>query len=173
MADQLPDLAPTPGGRWPRRWHEYANYQVVHDRHIEALVDEGVISEHQLSFIGIVDASGETIRVNLRGRLQTGCGGVVIVNKWLAVRRGRANRLEVVTSEYDYHAFTRHPVRMDLFRDDSCHGLDTLHRHCFDTDGVEADHTQPVELERMPPLSEVIREADALARWLADYHRPA
>jgi len=121
-------------------------------------------------FIEVVDRLGELEKVNLRGRIQTVSGAVVAVNKWLAVDRDLARRLVVLTSEYVYHAFVRGNPRRDLFRYDSCHGLEGLHVHRFDTDGLQSA-IRDVEADRMPPFDEVIREADALAAWLAEYDR--
>ena len=84
MADQLPNFAPTPGGRWARGWHEYSNYQVVHENHIQALLNESVITRDTTRFVETVDANGQLLAVNLLGRIVTSGGAIVIVNKWLA-----------------------------------------------------------------------------------------
>lgn len=173
MADQLPHLAPTPGGRWPRSWHEYANYRVVHENATEALVREGLVVSDTTEFREAVDPGGRLLQVNVRGRVLTSGGAVVIVNKWLDVQTDDFNRAAVLTSEYDYHAYRVAPPRRDLFRYDSCHGLPDLHVHRFHTDGIEVERPSPIALERMPPLNEIIREADALARWLTEYERAA
>ena len=88
------------------------------------------------------------------------------------VQRDALNRLTVMTSEYNYHAYVPGDPRRDVFRYDSCHGLDGLHVHRFDTDGIETGAPAGVELDHMPPLGDVIREAEALACWLTEYHQP-
>lgn len=140
---------------------------------MEALVAEGLVESDTTEFREAIDARGRLLQVNVRGRVLTTGGAVVIVNKWLEVRADESNRDAVRTSEYDYHAYRVAPARRDLFRYDSCHGLSDLHVHRFDTDGVEVGRPSPVALETMPPLNEVVREADALARWLAGYEHDA
>jgi uncharacterized protein DUF6516 len=164
MADLLPD-APTPPGPWPRDWHEYSNYQVVHERHMEALASEGVVVHETLRFLEIFEGT-DLIEVNLVGRLETLSGGIVSVDKWLTVD-DRDGRFYVRTREYSYHAWVRFPApRRDLFRYDNSHGdFDTLHRHCFNVDGGEHDSVA-IKPEWMPPLADVIREAEFLARYL-------
>ena len=91
---------------------------------------------------------------------------MVQVRKRLGVRRGRNNRLEVLGEEYAYHAWrrgTRRTARMHLFRYDNAHGgLETLHLHCFNTDGDET-HIEPVEIDALPRLDLIIRYAVELA----------
>lgn len=105
---------------------------------------------------------GRLFEVNLRGRVYTANGGVLVVNKWLEVRY--RSRAEVRTREYAYHAFARaQPRRRDLFRYDNCHGgLDTLHRHHYDERG-EQSFVEPISHEELPPLSEIIRETEYAA----------
>lgn len=136
---------------------------------MNALIDEGIVARDTTQFVDTVDATSSLIQVNLRGRVVTASGAIVIVNKWLAVQRSNANRYLVMTSEYDYHAYQPGDPRCDLFRYDSCHGIDTLHVHRFDTDGVERPSVDYIEVGAMPLLNDVIREADLLGRWLAEY----
>lgn len=78
------------------------------------------------------------------------------------------------TREYDYHAYTTVTGReQDLFRYDNCHGgLDTLHKHCFDTEGYEAD-IRSIGHPEMPTLNQIIREADFCAAHLAGLAGPS
>lgn len=169
MADLLPDAPPPSGGRWPRDWHDYANYQVVHDSQMTALYNEGVVVRDTLEFIEGRARTGVLLEVNLRGRVHTAAGAILTVNKWLVVEP-REGAPRVRTREYDYHAHVLHPrPGRDLFRYDNAHGdIDTLHRHRFDLDGTDRG-TQPVDPDTMPPLSWIIREADWLAGFLRDH----
>ena len=129
---------------------------------MNALFDEGVVVRDTQRFRENITADGRMTEVNLRGRVYTASGAVLVVNKWLEVRY-RA-RVEVRTHEYAYHAFVRSlPRRRDLFRYDNCHGgLDTLHRHHFGPDG-EPQGSEPIAHHQLPWLSEIIREAEDAA----------
>ena len=129
---------------------------------MNALFDEGVVVRDTQRFRDNTTTDGRLTEVNLRGRVYTASGAVLVVNKWLEVRY-RA-RVEVRTHEYAYHAFVRSlPRRRDLFRYDNCHGgLDTLHRHRFGSDG-EPQGLEPIPHHRLPWLSEIIREAEGAA----------
>jgi len=140
---------------------------------MDALIREGMVISDTTEFREAIDARGRLLQVNLRGRVLTSDGAIVIVNKWLDIRTDGSNRDSVLTSEYDYHAYRFAPPRRDLFRYDSCHGLPDLHVHRFDTDGIEVGGVSSVALDRMPPLNDVIREANALARWLTEYEQDA
>jgi len=130
-----------------------------------ALINEGVVTRETLRFSEFLDGN-RLIEVNLAGRLATSSGGILSVDKWLTVD-DRDGRLYVRTREYSYHAWILRPSpRRDLFRYDNSHGaFDTLHRHRFDTDGAERG-SDPIEADLMPPLADVIREAEFLARYL-------
>ena len=162
MAPDAPDVGAAPRRRWPRGWHNYDNYRVTHDNHMDALVEEGVVVRDTLTFRENRDAAGRLVEVNLRGRIETANGGVLVVNKWLDVRH--APRAEVRTHEYAYHAFVRAaPRRRDLFRYDNCHGgLETLHRHAFGPDGNPTG-IEPVAHDELPPLDQIIRETEEAA----------
>jgi hypothetical protein len=164
VADLLPD-PPTPsGGPWPRKWHRYEGYRLVHDKQHEALRSERVVLRDTVTFYEIRDRRGRLVEVNVKGRIKTRAGAILVVNKWLSVRTQK-DRVVVRTREYDYHAFMRGP-RRDLFRYDNCHGApDTLHRHRFDVDGVAREDV-PIPVAAMPLLAHVVREADFLARYL-------
>lgn len=128
---------------------------------MDGLVAEGVVVRDTQSFRGNL-RDGRLFEVNLRGRVLTASGGVLVVNKWLEVRH--QPRAEVRTREYAYHAFVRAlPRRRDLFRYDNCHGgLDTLHRHGYDARG-EPVAVEPIRHDELPLLSEIIRETEQAA----------
>ena len=129
---------------------------------MNALFDEGVVVRDTQRFRENTTADGRLTEVNLRGRVYTASGAVLVVNKWLEVRH-RA-RAEVRTHEYAYHAFVRSlPRRRDLFRYDHCHGgLETLHCHRYESPGATA-RLEPVAHDELPWLSEIIREAEQAA----------
>lgn len=134
---------------------------------MQALIAEGVVTRDTLRFVQARDGHA-LVQVNLRGRVSTESAAIVVVNKWLEVRLS-GGREEVRTSEYSYHAFmhTRRLPRVDLFRYDNCHGgLDTLHCHRFADDGSELPSPTDIEHALLPPLSEIVREADTCAAAL-------
>ena len=102
----------------------------------------------------------------LRGAITTASGGVLHVNKRLAVRT-RRGRPQVLTALYNYHGLARRGDRLvDVLRYDNAHGdTGTLHRHVYDDEGRELG-TEPVALERLPPLDGVVREVERHARRL-------
>ena len=132
-----------------------------------ALYRETVIVRDTLRFIESEDAAQQLVRVNVRGRIVTRSGGVLVVNKWLAVEH-YYGRPHVLADEYSYHAFIRTPrPRRDLFRYDNCHGgLETLHCHRFDDGGRELDRADDIEHAMFPPLAWIIREAEEHAERL-------
>jgi hypothetical protein len=75
---------------------------------MQRLEREGVVQREALSFIETVDGSGELVAVQLQGRLFCPEREVAIrVAKRMEVRRGAANRYEVRTVSYAYHAWVR------------------------------------------------------------------
>lgn len=172
MADFLPDPPAFTAGTWRRDWHDYDQYRVAHENNMQALENEGLVIADTLSFREIM-LRGRVYEVNLRGRVTTFHGATVTVNKWLAVT-DRRGRLAVMTREYDYHARADGPgLGQDLFRYDNCDGgTDTLHRHYFDAAGSEILPKQPIEVDRLPPLNLIIREADFYANWLLSRLQP-
>lgn len=133
---------------------------------MERLLREGLVERDGLSFYESVDGSGELVLVTIRGRLACRHGTAIRVDKKIETRRGRANRLEVRTRYYQYHAWIRSRPgrpRRDLIRYDNSgeHG-GRLHRHRFDAAGRSLD-PEYVALDEMPTLDEFIREALAMA----------
>jgi len=168
MAEQLPRIDETQRGtqRWHRDWYSYEAYQDIHVSCMEALYAEGLIARDTLAFRESLSSEGEIAAVQVAGRVICIARVVISVNKWLAVRRGRANRLEVVGREYSYHAWmpaTLGTPRRHLFRYDNAHGdLDDLHLHRFDRNGVEI-HVEAVRIDELPRLDFIIRHAVSLA----------
>jgi hypothetical protein len=62
-----------------------------------------------------------------------------------------------------YHAWIPGDPPRDLLRYDSAYGLADLHRHHFDHAGREVG-IEPVTVEALPWVDEVVREAVELAR---------
>jgi hypothetical protein len=138
---------------------------------MDVLVSEGIVVNDGIVFRESRLGSS-LVEVNVRGRVRTLSGAILTVNKWLevAVQHGRVN---VRTREYDYHAHVQVDGRdQNLFRYDNCHGgVDSLHRHQFDTSGSELE-TIAVARDRMPTLNLVIEEAEFCAAYLRRAHRP-
>mgnify|MGYP000906985671 CR=1 FL=1 len=169
MADFLPHPPPPEGSQWAKGPLAYSEYQNVHNSYIDSLENEGVVVDCRLSFLDVVSA-GTLLEVNLKGRVVTRSGGLVVVNKWLEVVS--ESPVTVQTREYDYHARfvpERRRKGQDVFRYDNCHGgTDTLHRHRFDTRGRPCGQ-DTIALEDMPSLTEVIRHAEFYAAYLRDF----
>lgn len=128
---------------------------------MESLYREGLILDDTLTFTHTTGESGELIRVNLAGIVDCRGDVTVEISKWLSVRRGLRNRVEVLTEFYLYHA--QHEIggrQMPLFRYDNAHG--ELHRHWFDQDGQET-RVEDVPIETMPRMDAVLREAVSAA----------
>jgi hypothetical protein len=168
VASGVPDAIATPRPLRRRDWHAYGNYKVVHENQMAVLIDDGTVVRDTQTFRESRDTrTGDLVAVNLRGRVHTTSGGILVVNKWLEVRHA-AGQVEVRTREYNYHAFIRKPPpRRDMFRYDNCHGsLDTLHCHHFNDEG-EPLMSEMIRHDRMPFHSEIIREAESRAAALA------
>ena len=103
----------------------------------------------------------------LRGAITTASGGVLHVYKRLDVRTLHG-RPQVLTALYNYHALVWRDdgATVDLLRYDNSHGdTGTLHRHVFD-DAGRTLREEPIALEELPPLSNVVREVeDHVRRW--------
>lgn len=135
MVDRFPDPPALADRRWSRSWHNYEQYQVVHQNHMEALVSEGTVVRDTILFRESWSASS-LVEVNVRGRVHTISGAILTVNKWLEVETLHG-RVSVRTREYDYHAHLAVAGRpQNLFRYDNCHGdVESLHKHEFDVGG--------------------------------------
>ena len=104
--------------------------------------------------------------VFLRGAFATTSGGVLHVEKRLAVRT-RYGRPHVLTALYIYHAqVVRNARLLDIFRYDNTHGgVETLHRHVYDAEGNVLGR-EPVPVDELPPLSRIVRDVEFYARHL-------
>ena len=104
--------------------------------------------------------------VFLRGAFATTSGGVLHVEKRLAVRT-RYGRPHVLTALYIYHAqVVRNGRLLDIFRYDNTHGgVETLHRHVYDAEGNVLGR-EPVRLDELPPLSRIVRDVEFYAHYL-------
>lgn len=105
MAKRVPndDEPQRPRAQWQHDWHPYEDYKTVHTEHLKGLIASGKILHSGLSFIETA-AGNELISVNIRGYVECAAGVVIMVDKWLDVRRGRNRRYEVQGSSYSYHA---------------------------------------------------------------------
>lgn len=162
MADQLsrlqePEASPH---KWPHDWHSYEDYLTVHERHMQTLMDEGLVLRSRLSRIEI---GGKKLqKVQIRGRVECARDVVIVVDKWLEARYNHRNQCEVRGFSYSYEACLR--GGRQLVRYDSAHGLDRLHRHTYDPrTGKEIDE-QPIALGDLPSLSDFIREGVQASR---------
>lgn len=127
---------------------------------MEALIRDGDVLRDTLTFREIFDETA-LVRVNLRGRVVCRDGVVLVVNKWLRVRRGSSGRNEVLGEFYSYQAYRRGKRPVPILRYDNAHGSE-IHRHFFDPAGREIG-TQRISMESLPRLDLVIREAIAIA----------
>jgi len=159
-------LPPRPERPWRHDWFSYEEYQVVHVSHMERLMQEGVVLRDALSFYETFERpTGELVAVTLKGRLQCSDDVTVRVDKRMLVRRGVANRHEVKTIHYQYHAWVRarpDRPRRNLLRYDTNSHRPELHAHLFDADGWEVG-AQTISLEEMPTLDGFIRHVVTLA----------
>lgn len=150
--------------RWAHDWFSYERYQVVHASYMNRLIGEALVERDGISFYESVDPRGELVLVTIRGRLTCRDSLSVRVDKKLNVRRGQANRHEVRTFSYQYHAWVRQrpgSPRRDVVRYDNSLAHDgTLHRHLFDRDGRETA-IESVPVAEMPTLDEFVRLAVA------------
>jgi hypothetical protein len=105
----------------------------------------------------------ELARARLYGRIDCVERVSVLIDERFAARRGAANRIEIRATGYTYHAWLQGDRPRDLLRYDSAHGLAELHKHGFDLNGNDLG-IQPVALEALPWVDEIVREAVALAR---------
>ena len=108
---------------------------------------------------GVLEASFE-------GDIETASGGVIHVREWFAVRT-RHGRLQVRATLYRYHGRVRGRRgggSIDVLRYDNTHGdMSTLHRHRFDDDGRSLGR-EPLALDQLPPLGDIVAEVERRAR---------
>lgn len=171
MAGGLPRplrTAETASG-WPRDWLDFDDYQDVHQRYMEVLYREGIVEDDDLTFTLSFDPTGQVVKVKLEGQAVCAYGARVRVLKWMDVRPRGDDRIEVLSTFYQYHAWR--PARgrqreQALLRCDQSHG--EPHRHRFDSVGRQMG-CEPLTLDTMPRLDAFIREAwEAAAALVRD-----
>ena len=166
MDDELPS-AGTPEGprtKWSHDWYSYEGYLNVYTSHMDDLLNEGVVLHNGLSFREITDGQGELLQVQVHGTVSCDRSVVVVVEKWLDVRRDRRGHREVKGRSYSYGAYSEKSGQPILRYD--CHGwggVEQLHKHVFDPRSGRETRNEPIALDALPPLDGVIREAVAAA----------
>ena len=132
---------------------------------MDILRGEGVVAADTLRFVR------RSNRIQLRGRVLTRSGGVLVVRKALRAERDPGDPdPRVRTAYYRYMALWQPSPdeSCPLFRYDNYgEDLATLHRHDFNPDGSEAER-YGVPHERLPYMNEIILETEALARIRAE-----
>ena len=103
----------------------------------------------------------ELVSVNIKGRIECASDVLILVDKWLEVRRGAQGHYEVKGYSYSYHAWLR-ATATTLIRYDSSHGLDRLHRHSLDL-ATSQQIQEPIPLDDLPTLTAFIEEALSIA----------
>ena len=161
MAEQLSGkgAARQSRAKWAHDWHPYEDYKTVHAEHLHRLTDTGQVLRDRLSFRE-ARAGKELRSVNIRGRIECASNVLVMVDKWLDVRRGRRGNYEVRGTSYSYHAWIR--GRGTLVRYDTAHGFQGLHRHLIDPE-THVETRDEIALDDLPTLADFILEALDLA----------
>lgn len=131
-----------------------------------ALNESGLVIRSGLSIIETRAArqGHELLKVNITGRIECASRVLIVVDKWLDVRRGRQRRYEVKGYSYSYHAWVRN-TRCNLIRYDTAHGIERLHRHRLNTMNGQMEYHE-IELCDLPTLSDFIVEALVIAECL-------
>lgn len=144
---------------WPRDWLSFDQYRLVHDRYLDVLYRDGYIDGHDLRFTTYEQPGGRIVQVSLDGAIACADGVILMVTKYMDVRYS-GQTPEVLSTYYRYHAM-RAESGLPVIRYDCGH--DHLHYHRFGPDGREV-RRDPLDLERMPRLDAVVREAVDLVR---------
>lgn len=124
------------------------------------LAAEGKVLHYGLSTVE-TRRRRELVSVNIKGRLECAFDVLVLVDKWLEVRRGAQRHYEVKGYSYSYHAWRR-GTGTTLIRYDSSHGLDRLHRHSLSLATLQ-EIQEPISLGDLPTLTDFIEEALGIA----------
>jgi hypothetical protein len=145
-------------------WNAWQDYEAVHSRIVQSYAS--FINRDELRPTVTSEA------VSWEGVLHCTDGIEVHVEKQQEVRH-RHGRPEVRTVWYSYHVLRRvgdHVI--NLFRYDNIHVQpghpDSHHRHRFREDGSEIEPPAHVGAERWPTLGDVLEEAFACWRKLAE-----
>ena len=108
------------------------------------------------------------LQARVVGEFETAGGGLLHMRKRLDVRTPYG-RPQVLTVFYSYHGRVRERRgggSVDVFRYDNTHGdTDALHRHRYDDNGRSLGK-EPVALEALPPLGDIVAEVERHARRL-------
>ena len=162
---QGPSKPPPAPEKWAHDWHPYNDYLDVHVSHMRALIESGKVTRNRLSFVETRDdkRKQELLTVQVAGRIECAFDVLIVVDKWLEVRRGRHNRYEVRGHSYSYQAWLRNSH--ELVRYDTSHGIERLHCHRLDPETKQTSITQ-IALEDLPTLTDFIEEALGIAARL-------
>ena len=147
--------------QWSHDWHSYTDYVNVHHNYMAALLRWGAVLRDGLSFIETRDGK-ELLQVRIHGRIECRDGVLVVVDKYLDVRRGRQQRYEVKGVLYAYQAWFRDSERT-IIRYDTAHGgIADIHCHRRNpSSGRLVREDMPIAT--LPTLTDFIIEALALA----------
>ncbi len=131
-----------------------------------ALIESGLVIRSGLSIIETRAArqGQELLKVSIAGRIWCAFRVLIVVDKWLDVRRGRQRRYEVKGYSYSYHAWVRN-TSCTLIRYDTAHGIERLHCHRLNTMSGQMEYHE-IELCDLPTLSDFIVEALVIAEGL-------
>lgn len=116
------------------------------------LMDVGAVLKDNLSRVETRDR-GELVTVRIHGSIECSNDLLVVVDKWLDVRRDDRGQHQVKGRRYVYQALIR-TTGVTVLRYDNAHGDDRLHRH------VQGEkEPMPISLEELPTLTGFIEES--------------
>jgi hypothetical protein len=116
------------------------------------LMDAGAVLKDNLSRVETRDG-GELVSVRIHGSIECSTDLLVVVDKWLDVRRDGRGRHQVKGRRYVYQALVR-TTGVTVLRYDNAHGNDRLHRHV-----QGQDEPIPISLDDLPTLTGFIEES--------------
>lgn len=129
-----------------------------------ALLDRGAVLYDGLSRTETRDGK-ELVQVRIHGRIECRDDVLVVVDKYLDVRRGPHRRYEVKGAKYSYQAWFRESGQ-EILRYDTAHkGLAGLHRHRRNPETGRMVR-EDIELNDLPTLTGYVVEALRLAGHL-------
>lgn len=149
----------------PHDWNELGNYLLIHERRVQAFVDEGFILSNGLEESIYRDRFGHPRAVKISGRLECDHGLFLDVDKDLEVMV-RDGRFWVRIIGCKYHAGVVGDANRCVFRYDTSHPYDDhddeYHKHRFDYVTWE-EIGIPIWIGRpnWPHLSDVLDELQA------------
>jgi hypothetical protein len=150
-------------------WNEYGNYLLIHERHIQAFMDEGFVLSDGLNVIIARDRQRRPVAVSIEGRLTCINGLFVDIEKHLDVME-RGGRIWVRLGDCKYHAGIAGEAPRTIFRYDTAHPYphhkDNYHKHHFNhVTWEEIGTPEWIGRRDWPHLSEVLAELQA---WWQD-----